>query len=124
MKTNTETANRVIEVINETSFSTLFDRAFGKRKAKTMIYGNKKNNYESDDTEYAVMFNVENDELFILNYATKDNSWANTAASQNPWILVGYISALAVIADLCETHLIGNCEECIYNNEEQESRNY
>lgn len=42
MRTNSETANKVIEVINETSFSSLFDRAFGKRKAKTMIYGNKK----------------------------------------------------------------------------------
>lgn len=70
------------------------------------------------------MFNVENDELFILNYATKDNSWADVAASQNPWIVVGYISALCVVADLCDTTLIANCELCIYNNEEFESRNY
>jgi len=120
MKTNTETAERVIEVINNTVFSTLFDKAFGKRKAKTMAFGNKKNNYESDETEYAVMFNVENDELFILNYATKYNSWAETAASQNPWIVVGYVSAMHLVADECENYLIANCEECIYNNQEQE----
>ena len=68
------------------------------------------------------MFNVDNDELFILNYATKDNNWADVAASQNPWIVVGYISPLCVVADLCDTTLIANCELCIYNNEEFESR--
>lgn len=111
---NTETAEKIIEKIESTNFDTLYRNAFDDADYK--LKGDEDNNYESDDTEYAVMFNVETDELFFLNYATKDNSWANTAASQNPWVIVGYVSALAIIAGLEQDYLIARMQDKITLN--------
>jgi hypothetical protein len=65
---------------------------------------------ELDETSYALMFNVETDELFFLPYATSQNSWAKTASSQNPWIIVGHISAWAIENEVAKEFLIRNLE--------------
>lgn len=46
---------------------------------------------------YALMFNVENNELFFLPYATHDNNWAQIAEQQNPWIKIGSVNATDIL---------------------------
>lgn len=110
----TATAQQIIDTINSTSFFSIFREAF--KDAEFRLEGNEENGYQSDDTEYAVMFNVETDELFFLHYATKDNGWAEVAASQNPWVAVGYISAVIICADMANDHLVARMECVICNN--------
>lgn len=112
----TATAQQIIDTINSTSFFSIFRKAF--ENAEFMLEGNEENGYTTDDTEYAVMFNVETDELFFLHYATRDSSWAEIAASQNPWVLVGYASAIGICADLANDYLVARMESVICNNED------
>jgi hypothetical protein len=106
----------LVASISNKELSKMFEKAFGLGKAKKMFYGTKKNQ-EPDDTGYAFMFNVETDKLFILDYATSQNSWAETAASQNPWILIGYISAHAVVCDMAKDFLAERIRVKIQNLE-------
>ena len=107
----TLTSQQIIDTINSTSIDAIFNKAF--ENAEFMLEGNEENGYQSDDTEYAVMFNVETDELFFLNYATRDNGWAETAASQNPWVLVGYVSAIDIVSSLEKGYLIEGLQNVI-----------
>ena len=112
---NTLLTQSIIQAIESTNFDTLFRRAFDN--SEFMIEGNEENGYQSDSTRYAVMFNVETDELFFLNYATNDNGWANIAESQNPWVLVGYVSAIDVNDGMVEHYLTERMESVVCNNE-------
>ena len=116
-----ETLQKAIELIKETNFEKLFVNAFGQEETKVMFQGNEENNYCSDTTEYALMMNVETDELFILHYATKDNNWADIAEQHNPWICVGYISPFDVINDNWGIYLIEKLENQIYQFQQQEN---
>ena len=114
-----ETLQKVIELIKETNFENLFVNAFGQDETKVMFQGNEENNHCSDTTEYALMMNVETDELFILNYATKDNNWVYIAEQQNSWICLGYISPFDVINDNWGIYLIEKLENQIYQFQQQ-----
>jgi hypothetical protein len=111
----TQTAQTIIGTIGNTNFDSLYRESF--EDADFRFEGNEENGFESDDTEYAVMFNVETESLFFLNYATKDNGWARTAASQNPWVVVGYVSALAIVAGLEQDYLIARMQDVIISND-------
>lgn len=82
-----ETLTAVKEALENKSLNSLFSEAIGMPEDVE----NEDNNY------YALMFNVETDELFFLSYATQDNNWAKIAESQNPWINIGYVSATDII---------------------------
>jgi hypothetical protein len=116
---NINTLQAINISVSEANLETLFTKAFGKRKAKTMLYGNKKNEYCSDDTRYALMFNVETDELFFLNYATSENNWASVAESQNPW----YVSASDIMSGAADTFLIEDNNHTIEQMQSQELEN-
>jgi hypothetical protein len=82
MKTyNTETFESIINALENTSIYQLFSDTIGVP--------------EDDDSEksYALMYNLDKNELFFLNYANPDNSWAKTAEQQNPWVHLGYVDA-------------------------------
>lgn len=57
--------------------------------------GTPEENENSDS--YALMFNVETNDLFFLHYATQDNNWAEIAQQQNPWIKIGSVSASDIL---------------------------
>lgn len=75
---------------------------------------------DEQDTEYALMFNVETDDLFFLHYATPDNSWAKTAESQNPWLHLGYISAEDILMGDPVSYV---ADELDYKFEQQQEMN-
>jgi hypothetical protein len=82
-----ETLNSAKEALKSNSLYQLFVEAIGTPEE-----------IENDDSSrYALMFNVETNELFFLKYATTENTWAKTAESQNPWILLGYVSATDIL---------------------------
>ena len=108
------TTSKIIEIVENANFEKLLTKAFGKKKAKTMMYGTKKGNYQSDMVNYALMVNVETDNIFILNYAENGNGWAKIAESQNPWICIGYVSACDIQSGLAKDYIIDMLEskEC------------
>lgn len=85
-----ETASAVITALEEVHFPSIYADAIGSDVEEQ----------EGEDTfkAYAVMFNVETDRIFMLEYATEGNGWAETAESQNPWICLGYVSAEDIMA--------------------------
>lgn len=83
-----ETLDAAKKALAENSICALFTSAIGKEPEDVE---------ENDVISYALMFNVETDELFFLSYATPENSWAKTAEGQNPWILLGYVSATDIL---------------------------
>jgi len=119
---NVNTLQTINIAVSNANLETLFTKAFGKRKAKTMLYGNKKNHYCSDETRYALMFNVETDELFFLNDATTENNWASVAENQNPWVIAGYVSANDIMNGAADTFLIENNNYTIAQMQAQEEQ--
>lgn len=52
-----------------------------------------------ESTKYGLSFNVETDELQLINYITaEDKSWKDAFEQQNPCIIVGYVGAEEIIA--------------------------
>lgn len=84
---NNEIYESIKTALENASFSSLFEEVIGVPEEVS----------EDDDNKYALMFNVETEELFFLDYAHKGNSWNKTAESQNPWITAGFFSAEEVI---------------------------
>lgn len=84
-----ETYEAIVNALENTNFSTIYKSAIGKQPEDA--------NDDGSTERYAVMFNVETDEVFMLHYATPGNGWAETAAGQNPWLHLGYISATDII---------------------------
>ncbi len=83
------TQKAVITALENAIFYEIFEEAIGCQPEDV-------EESESGE-EYAVMFNVETDRVFILEYAKRGNGWAKTAESQNPWILLGYLSAQDIL---------------------------
>jgi hypothetical protein len=88
---NKETYDAIVIALENTYFSGIFSKAIGVDPEETK-------NYDATD-KYAVMFNVETDEIFMLHYAAPGNGWAETAAGQNPWIHLGYLSAEDILCN-------------------------
>ena len=84
---NKETASAIISALKNANFAEIF----------TSAHDVQPEYFKDSETKYAVMFNVETDLIFMLPYATSENSWAKTATSQNPWICIGYLSAETVV---------------------------
>ncbi len=100
-----ETFESVKKALAENSIYNLFSEAIGVAE-----------DIENDDSKsYALMFNVETNELFFLSYAHNENSWAKTAESQNPWVCIGYVSATTILmgdpAGEIESQLLYNIEQ-------------
>lgn len=115
---NIETLENIKELVRNSSLRELFVEAFGKRKAKTMLNGTKSNGYVYDTTNYALMVNLNTDKLFVLNYATPDNNWADVAMQQNyNWYLIDYISAEDIAEDFAKDYLEQRIDENIYRLE-------
>lgn len=86
MKTvNEKTFKKIIEALNEESAYSLFDESIGSPEDNT------------EDEAVALMYDLDKEELFILDYAKPSNSWAETAESQNPWVHLGYLDGMEVI---------------------------
>jgi hypothetical protein len=82
MKTyNDETFAAILNALENTSIYHIFSDAIGTPEET-----------DSDDS-YALMFNMDNNTLFFLSYATNENKWADTAEQQNPWFCIGYVNA-------------------------------
>jgi hypothetical protein len=84
-----ETYEAIVNALENANFSAIYKSAIGKIPEDA-------NEDETTDS-YAVMFNVETDELFMLHYATPGNGWAETAAGQNPWRHLGYLNAVDIL---------------------------
>ena len=86
MKLTREMIQEIEMVMEETSIYQIYETAIGKCA-------------EEDDSgdSYALMYDIEKEELFILEYATPDSGWAKTAEQQNPWIHIGYVDAEEII---------------------------
>lgn len=84
---NQETLIAAKKALDENSIYSLFTEKIGTPED---VEGENQN-------AYALMFNVETDELFFLDYATPENGWAKTAEQQNPWIHLGYVSATDIL---------------------------
>lgn len=46
----------------------------------------------ADEEPIALFWNLDEERLMLLPYATPSNGWAKIAESQNPWIHLGYYS--------------------------------
>ena len=66
-----------------------------------------------DDNKYALMFNHEKNECFFLDYAVFGNGWDETAEGQNPWMLLGYISATDILMNDPKGEIIDLLQEKI-----------
>lgn len=84
-----ETYEAIVNALENANFSAIYKSAIGKQPEDA--------NEDDATNNYAVMFNVETDEVFMLHYATPGNGWAETAAGQNPWRHLGYLSAVDII---------------------------
>lgn len=84
---NHQTLSAAKKALEENSIYHLFEKKIGTPECVE----------NEDQTAYALMFNVETDELFFLDYADPGNGWAKIAEGQNPWILLGYVSATDIL---------------------------
>lgn len=76
----TEVLAKIIEALHTNSAYKLFSNNIGLPEEHT------------NDEPIALMWNLDEEKLFLLPYATKSNGWAKIAESQNPWVLLGYYS--------------------------------
>jgi hypothetical protein len=86
-----ETYNRITKVLEVTSLRQKFIDTFDNWEEMFCDA-----NGLTDTIEYALMFHLDTNEIFILPYANPDNNWADIAEQQNPWIRIAYISAADV----------------------------
>lgn len=115
---NRETFEAVKTALSENSISSLFSEKIGVPEDVE----------NEDQSAYALMFNIETNELFFLHYATAENSWAKTAEQQNPWICIGYISATDILmgdpAGYIESELLYKVEQQEQMDAEREKYGY
>lgn len=114
---NNQTYDQIINKLKSIDIYLLIANYFGEDWSKMTC----DENGEAEDIKYAIMFNVETFEIFPLHYATIDNNWNEIAESQNPWITIGFVSALDCVEDNAKNSILSYVAELnknylLYNN--------
>lgn len=98
-----KTLERMIKVLSKTSIYDLWvDAGFDLYSDDT--------EQEYSDEEHPLMFDLDKNKFFFLNYGTPNDGWVKIAEQQNPWMYICYLTAES--ADNYPDEYI---EECINN---------
>lgn len=103
MTIKSEVFEKIVEALKTESAYKLFSNAVGLPEE------------HADDEPIALMWNLDEERLMLLPYATKSSGWAKIAESQNPWILLGYFSGY----DCIDGDPFGYIEGEITRNQEE-----